>query len=54
MLRRPRCNLAVHNRWLLAPPCPADKPYTLIVPIGDVRRPRAWWPTSACKAARSC
>ena len=28
--------LAVHNRWLLAPLVPADKPYTLIVPIGDI------------------
>lgn len=29
-------NLAVHNRWLLAAAVPPDKPYTLIVPIGDV------------------
>ncbi|MCC3152843.1 LysM peptidoglycan-binding domain-containing protein [Hymenobacter sp. BT770] len=28
--------LAVHNRWLLASAVPADRPYTLIVPIGDV------------------
>ncbi|MDO7876501.1 LysM peptidoglycan-binding domain-containing protein [Hymenobacter sp. ASUV-10] len=27
--------LAVHNRWLLAPVVPADRPYTLIVPITD-------------------
>ncbi|WP_426059713.1 LysM peptidoglycan-binding domain-containing protein [Hymenobacter sp. B1770] len=29
-------NLAVHNRWLLAAAVPTDRPYTLIVPIGDV------------------
>ena len=28
--------LAIHNRWLLAPAVPADRPYTLIVPVGDV------------------
>ena len=28
--------LAVHNRWLLAAAVPADRPYTLIVPVGDV------------------
>jgi membrane-bound lytic murein transglycosylase D len=28
--------LALHNRWLLAPAVPADRPYTLIVPVGDV------------------
>jgi membrane-bound lytic murein transglycosylase D len=28
--------LATHNRWLLAAAVPADRPYTLIVPIGDV------------------
>ena len=28
--------LAAHNHWLLAPAVPADKPYTLIVPIGDI------------------
>ena len=28
--------LAVHNRWLLAGAVPADRPYTLIVPIGDI------------------
>ncbi|MCI1186600.1 LysM peptidoglycan-binding domain-containing protein [Hymenobacter sp. DH14] len=28
--------LATHNHWLLAPAVPADKPYTLIVPIGDI------------------
>ena len=28
--------LAAHNHWLLAPTVPADKPYTLIVPIGDI------------------
>lgn len=27
--------LAVHNRWLLASVVPADRPYTLIVPITD-------------------
>jgi membrane-bound lytic murein transglycosylase D len=27
--------LATHNRWLLAPVVPADRPYTLIVPITD-------------------
>lgn len=25
--------LALHNRWLLAPTVPADRPYTLIVPV---------------------
>lgn len=29
-------NLAMHNRWLLAATVPTDKPYTLIVPVGDV------------------
>ncbi|SFQ69174.1 LysM peptidoglycan-binding domain-containing protein [Hymenobacter arizonensis] len=29
-------NLALHNRWLLAAAVPTDRPYTLIVPIGDV------------------
>ncbi|MBF9238358.1 LysM peptidoglycan-binding domain-containing protein [Hymenobacter sp. BT683] len=29
-------NLAVHNRWLLAAAVPAGRPYSLIVPIGDV------------------
>ncbi len=28
--------LVGHNHWLLAPAVPADRPYTLIVPIGDV------------------
>ena len=28
--------LAVHNHWLLAPVVPTDRPYTLIVPVGDV------------------
>ncbi|MBF9141985.1 LysM peptidoglycan-binding domain-containing protein [Hymenobacter properus] len=28
--------LALHNRWLLAATVPADRPYTLIVPVGDV------------------
>ena len=28
--------LAAHNHWLLAPVVPADKPYTLIVPVGDI------------------
>ncbi|WP_197076764.1 LysM peptidoglycan-binding domain-containing protein [Hymenobacter terrenus] len=28
--------LATHNHWLLAPTVPADRPYTLIVPVGDV------------------
>ncbi len=28
--------LAAHNPWLLAPVVPADKPYTLIVPVGDI------------------
>ncbi|GAA3970162.1 hypothetical protein GCM10022407_15060 [Hymenobacter antarcticus] len=28
--------LAAHNHWLLAPAVPADRPYTLIVPVGDV------------------
>ncbi|MDQ2770534.1 MAG: transglycosylase SLT domain-containing protein, partial [Bacteroidota bacterium] len=28
--------LVAHNHWLLAPVVPADKPYTLIVPVGDV------------------
>jgi membrane-bound lytic murein transglycosylase D len=28
--------LAKHNYWLLAAAVPADKPYTLIVPVGDV------------------
>ena len=28
--------LAIHNRWLLAPAVPADRPYTLIVPVGDL------------------
>ena len=28
--------LAAHNHWLLAPTVPADKPYTLIVPVGDI------------------
>ncbi len=28
--------LAAHNHWLLAAMVPADKPYTLIVPVGDV------------------
>ena len=28
--------LATHNHWLLAPAVPADRPYTLIVPVGDV------------------
>jgi membrane-bound lytic murein transglycosylase D len=27
--------LAIHNRWLLAETVPADRPYTLIVPITD-------------------
>ena len=29
-------NLVAHNRWLLAPAVPADRPYTLIVPVGDI------------------
>ncbi|OGX86691.1 LysM peptidoglycan-binding domain-containing protein [Hymenobacter glacialis] len=29
-------SLAVHNRWLLAAAVPTDRPYTLLVPIGDV------------------
>jgi membrane-bound lytic murein transglycosylase D len=28
--------LAAHNRWLLAAAVPTDRPYTLIVPVGDV------------------
>jgi membrane-bound lytic murein transglycosylase D len=28
--------LAAHNHWLLSPVVPADKPYTLIVPVGDI------------------
>ena len=28
--------LVAHNHWLLAPVVPADKPYTLIVPVGDI------------------
>lgn len=28
--------LPAHNRWLLTPAVPADRPYTLIVPITDV------------------
>ena len=28
--------LAAHNHWLLAPAVPADRPYTLIVPVGDI------------------
>ncbi|MBF9219870.1 LysM peptidoglycan-binding domain-containing protein [Hymenobacter ruricola] len=28
--------LATHNRWLLAAAVPADRPYTLVVPVGDV------------------
>ncbi|WP_460503672.1 lytic transglycosylase domain-containing protein, partial [Hymenobacter agri] len=28
--------LATHNHWLLASTVPADKPYTLIVPVGDI------------------
>ena len=28
--------LAAHNYWLLAPTVPADKLYTLIVPVGDI------------------
>ncbi|MFD2721450.1 LysM peptidoglycan-binding domain-containing protein [Hymenobacter monticola] len=28
--------LALHNRWLLATAVPTDRPYTLIVPVGDV------------------
>ena len=28
--------LVTHNRWLLAPAVPTGRPYTLIVPIGDV------------------
>ncbi|MDQ2795055.1 MAG: LysM peptidoglycan-binding domain-containing protein [Bacteroidota bacterium] len=28
--------LAAHNHWLLAPTVPADRPYTLIVPVGDI------------------
>ena len=28
--------LAAHNHWLLAAVVPADKPYTLIVPVGDI------------------
>lgn len=28
--------LAAHNHWLLAAAVPADRPYTLIVPVGDV------------------
>ncbi|MFC6224028.1 LysM peptidoglycan-binding domain-containing protein [Hymenobacter artigasi] len=28
--------LVTHNHWLLAATVPADKPYTLIVPVGDV------------------
>ena len=28
--------LAAHNHWLLAPAVPADKPYSLIVPVGDI------------------
>ena len=28
--------LAGHNHWLLAATVPADRPYTLIVPVGDV------------------
>ena len=28
--------LTVYNRWLLAAAVPADRPYTLIVPVGDI------------------
>ena len=28
--------LAAHNHWLRAPAVPADRPYTLIVPVGDL------------------
>ena len=28
--------LAAHNHWLLAAAVPADRPYTLIVPVGDL------------------
>ena len=28
--------LSTHNHWLLAPAVPADRPYTLIVPVGDI------------------
>ncbi len=28
--------LAAHNHWLLAAAVPADRPYTLIVPVGDI------------------
>ncbi|GAB3873350.1 hypothetical protein GCM10028824_24870 [Hymenobacter segetis] len=28
--------LTTHNHWLLAATVPADKPYTLIVPVGDI------------------
>ncbi|HEX8656383.1 MAG TPA: LysM peptidoglycan-binding domain-containing protein [Hymenobacter sp.] len=28
--------LAAHNRWLLSAAVPTDRPYTLIVPVGDV------------------
>ena len=28
--------LALHNRWLLAAAVPADRSYTLVVPVGDV------------------
>ena len=28
--------LATHNHWLLAAAVPADRPYTLIVPVGDI------------------
>ena len=28
--------LTTHNHWLLAPAVPADRPYTLIVPVGDI------------------
>ncbi|GAC1370651.1 MAG: hypothetical protein NVSMB30_09550 [Hymenobacter sp.] len=29
-------DLAAHNHWLLAPTVPAGRPYTLIVPVGDI------------------
>jgi len=29
-------DLARNNHWLLAPAVPADRPYTLIVPVGDI------------------
>ena len=36
MLHVEPATLAGHNRWLLAAAVPTDRPYTLIVPVGDI------------------